>query len=151
MNKGVWIRVTSFPRTVPPHFKLRQLFASGIRQKIPDTGACFGFQRLQVAPVVIFNPQRHISTLLRSLRPITLWYTQEELDDEILNRQAAQARVALIEQAMAKLQGDLKKAKEQLVQTRMEVWPVQKTSISHCPPVYIYTRIFTDGITRVMR
>lgn len=48
-------------------------------------------------------------------------YTQEELDDEILNRQAAQARVALVEQTMAKLQGDLKKAQEQLVQARMEV------------------------------
>lgn len=46
---------------------------------------------------------------------------QEELADEALNREAAQSRLELLEQAIPKLHEDLKKAQEQLVQSRMEV------------------------------
>lgn len=38
-----------------------------------------------------------------------------------MNREAAQARLEMLEQAMPKLQEDLKKAQEQLVKSRMEV------------------------------
>lgn len=46
---------------------------------------------------------------------------QEELADEIKNREAANARLALMEQAIPKLHEDLKKVQAQLVQSRMEV------------------------------
>ncbi len=46
---------------------------------------------------------------------------QEELEDEIKNREAAHARLALVEQSIPKLHADLKKLQEQLVQSRMEV------------------------------
>eukprot|EP00903_Cladosiphon_okamuranus_P008105 g7812.t1 len=45
---------------------------------------------------------------------------QEELADEIKNREAANARLALMEEAIPKLHEDLKKVQEQLVQSRME-------------------------------
>lgn len=46
---------------------------------------------------------------------------QEELADEIKNREAANSRLALMEQAIPKLHEDLKRVQEQLVQSRMEV------------------------------
>lgn len=46
---------------------------------------------------------------------------QEELADEIKNREAANARLVLMEQTIPKLHEDLKKVQEQLVQSRMEV------------------------------
>lgn len=60
----------------------------------------------------------------------TLSNLQEELADESKNRQAAQARLQLMEQAIPKLHEDLKKAQEQLVQSRMEV------PVCTIPPMY---------------
>eukprot|EP00752_Nemacystus_decipiens_P001891 g1821.t1 len=51
---------------------------------------------------------------------------KEELADEIENREAANARLALMEQAIPKLHEDLKKAQEQLVQSRMETNELRK-------------------------
>lgn len=46
---------------------------------------------------------------------------QEELADEIKNREAANARLAMMEQVIPKLHEDLKNVQAQLVQSRMEV------------------------------
>lgn len=46
---------------------------------------------------------------------------QEALADEAMNREAAQARLRMMEQAIPTLHEDLMKAQEQLVQARMEV------------------------------
>lgn len=46
---------------------------------------------------------------------------QEELADEVKNREAATARLELMSQAIPNLHKDLKRVQDQLVQSRMEV------------------------------
>lgn len=62
-------------------------------------------------------------------------FLQEELADEIKNREAANARLGLMEQAIPKLHEDLKKVQEQLVQSRMEVQAPCNSPRFCLPPV----------------
>lgn len=61
---------------------------------------------------------------------------QEELADEVKNREAAHARLTVMEQTIPKLHEDLKKAQAQLVQSRMEVstCTLVSTPLLRCNP-----------------
>lgn len=59
---------------------------------------------------------------------------QEELADEIKNREAAIARLDLMSQAIPKLHQDLKRVQDQLVQSRMEVRSTDDDVLLEAPP-----------------
>ncbi|CAN0227072.1 unnamed protein product, partial [Ectocarpus sp. 8 AP-2014] len=66
------------------------------------------------------------SKLMQVIEKKKLANLEEELADEIKNREAANARLAMMEQVIPKLHEDLKNVQAQLVQSRMETNELRK-------------------------